>query len=244
MSERLLGAIARLARDLRRGTVLDLPGASGAVRSVLEPLGFRVVAGDLFKVAGSPMVGRIVQCDMAESLPLRTASVDHAVCCEGIEHISDAFGLLREFARVIRCGGALILTTPNTLKLRARMAFLLGGQLNLRSALDEASCFMGERNGRIFHGHVFLRSYFQLRYLLHHAGFRIRALACSRVSPTAVMLSPLVPLVWLATARVYQLEGRRRSGADRREIIRHALSPAMLYSKNLVLLAERVGQRS
>jgi SAM-dependent methyltransferase len=235
----IVGAIARVAARLPRGRVFDIPGSSGAVRAALEPLGFRVVAGDLFDVWRANIAGALVQCDMAAPLPLRTASVDHVVCSEGIEHISDAMALLQEFARVVRPGGYLMLTTPNTLSLRARLAYMAAGQLNFRSALDEVSCFHGVHHGRMQHGHAFLRSYFQLRYLLHHAGFRIIAVERTRLSPTAVLLSPLVPLVWLATARVYQREARRHPGAHTREIRRHVLSPAVLYCKNLLLLAQR-----
>jgi hypothetical protein len=57
-----------------------------------------------------------------------------------------------------------------------------------------------------------------------------------------VALSPLVPLVWLATARVYQQEGKRHPGEQGREIRRHVVSAPLLYSKNLILLAERVAE--
>lgn len=236
----IVQAIRRVAEGLPRGRVLDIPGSSGAVRGALEPLGFSVVAGDLFDVGRTNIPGALVQCDMTEPLPFRTASVDHAVSSEGIEHISDAFAFLRELARVVRPGGTLILTSPNTLNLRARLAYMLAGQLNFRSALDEVSCFHGVHNGRQQHGHAFLRTYFQFRYMLHHAGFRLRSVDRTRLSPTAIMLSPLVPLVWLATARVYQLEQRRHPGDHARDIRRHVLSPALLYSKNVVLVAERV----
>ena len=145
----IVQAIRRVAEGLPRGRVLDIPGSSGAVRGALEPLGFTVVAGDLFDVVRTNIPGALVQCDMTEPLPFRTASVDHAVSSEGIEHISDALAFLRELARVVRPGGTLILTSPNTLNLRARLAYMLAGQLNFRSALDEASCFMGARGHRL-----------------------------------------------------------------------------------------------
>lgn len=238
--DHLLRAIERAATRLPRGLVLDLPGSSGRVRTALQPLGFDVVAGDLFHVQGSPIKGHLVKCDMSQPLPLRTASVAHAVSSEGIEHLPDAFAFLRELARVIRPGGMLILTTPNTLTLRARVAYMLSGQLNFRSALDEVSCYRGSLNDRIFHGHAFLRSYFQLRYVLHHAGFRVHSIEWVRLSPSSVLFSPLVPFIWLATARVFHLERRRFPSSPGREIRRQVLSCAMLYSKNLLLIAERV----
>ena len=48
-----------------------------------------------------------------QHIGLPDASVDTVISCETIEHLPDPVQALREFRRVLRPGGRLILTTPN-----------------------------------------------------------------------------------------------------------------------------------
>lgn len=64
--------------------------------------------------------------DVAESIPVRSGSVDVLVSCELIEHIYDTEAFLTECARVLRPAGHLVLTTPNLAALQDRLAFLRG----------------------------------------------------------------------------------------------------------------------
>ena len=53
----------------------------------------------------------------AHPLPFRDAAFDALFAGELIEHLPDPRPALAEFRRVLRPGGALILTTPNRLRL-------------------------------------------------------------------------------------------------------------------------------
>lgn len=46
------------------------------------------------------------------ALPFRTGSFDTVVCFEVLEHVKDGAALARELARVVKPGGAVILTVP------------------------------------------------------------------------------------------------------------------------------------
>jgi SAM-dependent methyltransferase len=48
----------------------------------------------------------------ATAIPLEDASVDTVLCTQVIEHVADHRGLLREALRLLRPGGALILSAP------------------------------------------------------------------------------------------------------------------------------------
>lgn len=195
----------------------------------------------------------MVQGDMTRPLPFADGTFDTVLTLEGIEHIDALDGYLHELRRVMKLGGRLIVSTPNILCLRARLAYCVTGQRTLSTFIDEHTAVQAQDGGRLYHGHVFLVDYFELRYLLHRNGFRIRAPLRSRWSWSSLLLSPfLLPMVAAAALLAPRKAKRkfrrlRESGevpADvpepYREIRRHVLSPALLFGKNLILDAEAV----
>jgi hypothetical protein len=142
---------------------------------------------------------------------------------------------------VLRPRGRLFLTTPNLLSLRARAAFMLTGNRAFKTWIDEITSVWGYQDGRIYHGHAFLISYLQLRYLLWHSGLRIVEVVRNRFSWTSIALLPLVPLVWLASRGAMRKAKRRNPRPEiYREIERDLFSLALLLSSNLFVVAEKI----
>ncbi len=205
------------------------------------------------RVPPAPDGIRCVAGDLEARLPFRDGEFDWVLFVEGIEHIPDRQRTLKEVRRVLKPGGTLLVTTPNLLSVRARLAFALVGQRTFRTWFDEHTGVHGRdaKGTRIYHGHAFLVDYFQLRYSLHQAGFRIRRLLPTRRSLTSVLLLPFVfPPVWLFT-RLAVRRGRRRFAELQREgrvpadakpphdeMVRHLLSPPLLLDRVLAIEAE------
>lgn len=189
-----------------------------------------------------------VQADACAALPFRTGSFDALVSLEGIEHFEDQTGFLRECSRVLRPGGIMVLTTPNVMHLSSRVSALWTGQRMLRHGFVNEVSTLRERNGRrLYHGHAYLIDAFRLRYILRVVGMRVVSLELSNPSPGSMMLAPLVPAVWAATRYAIR-SGRKRKELQEnhmttpeveRDLLRTALSPALLFGKKLVLVAER-----
>lgn len=231
------------------GTVLDIP-AGGAIQArALTALGYRVVAVELFPAAVPKAQAAWICADANERLPFRDQSFDYVLSREGIEHLEDQMGFLRECARVMRPGGKIVLTTPNLMHLSARASAFLTGQRNLRRGLiNEIQTPRSRNPQRIYHGHAFMLDYYRARYMMRLAGFDHLEVYTDRLSPTSVAMAPLVPILWIAmkfSAAVSARNARRRPGhrppSDEvtREIIRHVLSPALLFGKRMVIVAER-----
>jgi SAM-dependent methyltransferase len=225
-----------------RGRVLDLPAGSGTDSRNLHELGYQVVPADLFpevfEVEGSGL--RCVDADMAARLPFEDASFDYLLNSEGIEHLADQMSFLAECRRVLKPGGRLIITTPNLLSLRARVAFALTGNRGFRSFVDEVTSVWGYDGERLYHGHAFLINYFQLRYMLWHNGFRICDIVPTQHSPSSLALLPLVPAVRLFTRRAAGKARRRNPNPEiYSEIEQHVFSWELLLGKILCVVAER-----
>ena len=246
---RARGGARSLFTDLTPGRVLDVPAGGGLQTATLAALGFRVCSVDLFP-PGRPHPGQFWVCaDANDPLPFRTGGFDYLLCREGIEHLEDQMGFLRECARVVKPGGRLILTTPNLMHLAARMSAFLTGQRNLRRGLvNEVQTLRGKNGARIYHGHAFLLDYFRARYMIRLAGFDKLQVYTDHLSPTAIAAAPLVPLLWMAmkfsvaaSARTARKPRRKRpSRPVLDEIIGHVLSPALLFGKRMIIAAERV----
>lgn len=229
------------------GRLLDIPSGDGVISEAARAMGWNACELDLFPRKG--MKG--VQADACAALPFRTGSFDALVSLEGIEHFEDQTGFLRECSRVLRPGGLMVLTTPNVMHLSSRVSAFWTGQRMMRQGFLNEVSTLRERNGRrLYHGHAYLIDAFRLRYILRVVGMRVVSLELSNPSPGSMMLAPLVPAVWAATKYAIA-SGRKRKERQgnhvttpevERDLSRTALSPALLFGKKLVLVAEREAQ--
>lgn len=217
------------------------------------------LARDLFGPTGkAPNISGLkpVAADMEATLPFSDADrADALLCVEGIEHVKDRHAVLTELRRHLKPGGRLILTTPNLLSVRARLAYCFAGQRAFKSYIDEHTSVWGRSadGSRIYHGHAFLVSYFQVRYSLHHCGYKVKALHPSNWSLTSIVLLPLMwPLIALGTLvsqkrakkKFAKMKAKGEIPADAeppyKEMFSHLLSLNLLLNATLIMEAEAV----
>lgn len=74
-----------------------------------------------------PAYGMVREHDLDEPLPKMPCEYDAVVCCEAIHLLTNPGSALKGFRDVLRPGGKLIVTTPNTWHVRSRGQFLLRG---------------------------------------------------------------------------------------------------------------------
>lgn len=118
-----------LFSSLPVGSALDVGAGSGALSYLLSHMGWDVTACDFapnaFGWAGMPCT----QVNLNDPLPYETGSYNLVTCKQVIEHLENPSELLREAFRVLAPGGRLLLSTPNVASLRARLQFLVRGEL-------------------------------------------------------------------------------------------------------------------
>ena len=110
------------------GQVIDLPCGTGYLSAQASARGWQVTSADLAPTLwrGDPTVA-VQKIDLNAPLPFGDAMTDAVICCEGLEHIENPWLVLREFRRVLRPGGHLIISLPNTIDLRQRFRMLRRG---------------------------------------------------------------------------------------------------------------------
>jgi hypothetical protein len=81
-----------------RGKVLDAPAGFGHLSMRLREMGFEVTCGEIepeiFKVEGL----RCVYTDLNRKIDAPDASFDYVCCVDGLEHMTDPYTAVREFA--------------------------------------------------------------------------------------------------------------------------------------------------
>jgi ubiquinone/menaquinone biosynthesis C-methylase UbiE len=226
------------ALSLPRGAkILDAPCGDGEVSIELAKLGFEISAVDmvdeLLPAARAALGNRFHIADMTRPLPWPDASFDLILCVEGIEHLEDAFAFLGEMHRLLKPGGIVVVTTPNIISLRSRMRFFGSGFYNCDPRpLDESA--------RHPMHHIGLRTFPELRYMLHTSGFQLTAVAATHIKSISYVYSIFAPWMWLYTLIAFRKEKSAAQRDHNKEIRRTVFSSAILYGENLMLVSRKV----
>lgn len=215
------------------GRLLDAPAGTGVISQKLKEAGFRVVAADinphLFSAQGIPCE----EADLNKELPFGNETFDFILCSNGIEHLEAPYHFIRECYRLLKDRGKILITTPNVLNLKSRMANLLVGfNLFTGRPSNEVDAYSGG-------DHIHLTDYYELRISLHRNGFRILKATTHSYSHRAMLFAPLYPFIYLATWRAFQREKNSRQKKRNEEIFQHVMSPDLIFGKKLFVLAEK-----
>lgn len=127
----------RRIAPLAKGDILDFGAGTGSLAARLagEPGVASVTAADLAAHATvSPADGpaarkiRWLTADLNAPLPLADASFDLIVAIEIIEHLENPRATAREWRRLLRPGGTLVMSTPNVESIRSLLSLFARGQ--------------------------------------------------------------------------------------------------------------------
>ena len=110
-----------LIRSGERGWALDVGCRDGFYSGLLEEKGYRVVSIDVQKRYENTMLA-----DANQELPFQDGIFNLIWCSEVIEHLANVGKTLDSFDRVLKPGGKMILTTPNSFFWFFRIACILG----------------------------------------------------------------------------------------------------------------------
>jgi 2-polyprenyl-3-methyl-5-hydroxy-6-metoxy-1,4-benzoquinol methylase len=216
-----------------RARILDVPCGQGFLTRALLDAGFDAWAADL---AGHDQrvipPDRFRAADAVSRLPWPEAHFDAVVSVEGIEHLENKYSFLREVGRVLAAGGALVITTPNTVSLRSRVRFFGSGFFH-RDSIP-----LREDRPDPLH-HINLSTFADLRYALHTTGFRLVHVTHTHVKPVSALYAGFIPWMWIYTLVAFRKEKDPLQRAHNRDIRSTLFSPSLLFGENVMLIARK-----
>jgi SAM-dependent methyltransferase len=228
--------VLSILNPLPRGRILDCPAGEGALASRLLPFGFEVFCCDLY-----PQLFRldgvdIRKGDLSGTLPYQAGSFDYLTSLDGLEHIESPPQAVREFRRLLKPGGHIVVSVPNILNVEERLKWLLYGYTSHFKPLSTESL------AKIHHDcagldeialHVNPIAYSELRYLLEKNGFAIQGVHRDRKKANSWLYWPLVGFI--------RLIGQLTSGERRRERWTEELAsdPVLLGGNTIIIHAIR-----
>lgn len=123
--------LATALRAIEPGAeILEFGAGTGTILKMLRDAGFRgrITAADILPKP-LDISGNIVwiETDLNEPLPIADRSFDAIISTEVIEHLENPRAAFREFGRLLRPRGELMLTTPNQESIRSLLSLILRG---------------------------------------------------------------------------------------------------------------------
>jgi len=162
-----------LLNDERPGRVLDAPSGTGLLSMQLKERGFSVLASDKNKSFFEQQDIDFQEADLNKNLPFENNCFDYATCVEGIEHLEDPHHLIREFHRVLKVGGKLIITTPNIINVSSRLRYFLIGYFDFFGGY-----FADPENIYVYH--INPVGFPELYQILQNNGFTVEEISANR----------------------------------------------------------------
>jgi len=216
--------------------ILDVGAGNGEMAMELLSLGNRVSVCDL-KAAPSWCEGQDIeyhQGDLNIGIPFEDNLFDTVLCLEVIEHVENPFALCRELFRVLHPGGQVIISTPNILKIRSRVQFLIDGSF----PWFDLPLVEWDQSGAGPYIHVNPIRFQELEYYIYKAGLSIENIFSSERSYGWRLVFPLELLIkFWAGRRQRRFQKRNRTPLTR--IYSNLLQDDLLYGSHLIVSARK-----
>jgi ubiquinone/menaquinone biosynthesis C-methylase UbiE len=188
----------KILQNEPRGILLDVPAGEGALALQLKELGFDVRCCDLYTEIFKLKDTEIKRGNLDEKLPYQDESFDYVVCVEGLEHIENPANAIREFSRVLKLNGQIVVSVPNILNIEERLKWLFSGYTShfkplSREALAEIRQTFGSMEEIALHVNPI--GYSEVRFLLEKNGFVLQRIYRDKPKKNSWAFLPLVGLI-------------------------------------------------
>ena len=123
---RIRELVFALLQNIPKGRLLEAAAGGGYLASELSNRGFEVTGADLVNQWRFSEIPFVV-ADLDQPLPFEDRSFDVIIFSEGLGYIENVQSVLREFHRILKPGGHVVITMPNVFSFQSRLKFLFNG---------------------------------------------------------------------------------------------------------------------
>ena len=247
--------------DVRDKKVIDLSAGSGYIINEFHKSGAVVELFDLFPKQNTYCPVECKPIDLQKPFPIEPKTADVVILGETIEHLPNQFFFFSEASKILKKGGTLLLTTPNSSSLRSRFSqFLMESEHYSTPAPTEADAFTkwspapsgsgrlrqsasasarGPKSGSTegYFSKLFISGLLRLRTLAALNGLKIKKVHPSKGSSTSYLLLIYYPVIYYFSAKNRRKQIRNDPSHKEiyEEIFRLNTSVDVLTSKHLII---------
>jgi SAM-dependent methyltransferase len=224
--------------DVRNKKVIDLSAGSGYIINEFHKAGADVELYDLFPEQNTHCPIACRKIDLQKPFG-DIGKADIVLLGETIEHLPNQYFFFSEVAKIVKPGGILLLTTPNSSSLRSRFSqFLMESEHYSNAAPNETDAFTkwpGSSEG--YFSKLFISGLLRLRTLAALNGLKIKKVHSTKGSSTSYLLMIFYPLIYYFSAknRRKQINNDPSNKNIYEEIFRLNTSVKILTQKHLIV---------
>lgn len=198
--EAIYDTVLEILSKIDVGLVLDVPAGEGALAERMIAAGFDVKCCDLYPELFRLPGAEIRSGDLAGRIEYDDKSFNTIVCVEGLEHTENPQQAIREFSRLLKPNGHLIVSVPNILNIEERLKWVLFGYTShfkpLSSEfLKKELVKFGEQPEVVLHINPI--GYSELRYTLEKYGFSVTKIYRDQTKTNLWLYWPIVVFIRL-----------------------------------------------
>ncbi|OGP94744.1 MAG: hypothetical protein A2157_05615 [Deltaproteobacteria bacterium RBG_16_47_11] len=213
-----------------RGKALDVPAGTGILADRLRKIGFDVSCCDIdVSYFSAPDLSLDVG-DLNQSLPYSSTSFDLITCIEGVEHLENPFNAVREFYRLLKPGGKVILSLPNYLNIERRLRFLITG---LFSKIPSPKKLGRDRFEHLWMLHLTPLTFPILKLMMEHSGFKILRIDKDKEKKR---MKWLLPIVWVIRGYCFFWSKEKKEDYHLKDTLSY---PLIMGGNTLIMVGEK-----
>ncbi len=223
-------------------TVVDVPAGEGKTAAWLKNCGATVIAMDLFPEFFQAEGQQCHFCDLSGTIPLPDETADYLISQEGLEHIPNQVNAFKEFSRVLKMDGSLLLTCPNGSNLTSKISHLIGETekygRTMSPNLVDSIWFNSTTESQIYFGHLFIPTATRARVLGQVAGLDLVHVHFSEFKISSFLWFLLLyPFILLLQLKSYLRNSQRNPDAkpEYRKTFLLSINPKILIDGSMAL---------